>query len=392
MQIGAYLNSMRDPAGLPAPAFIFDAFLVLTFALHILFVNLVIGSAILIVWGKIKKTEYSARLSSSLSKLLVNSVSWAIVLGVAPLLFIQVIYDPFWYTANTLSAFWALIFLAFIALGFSLIYVYYLSDGKRSVLWIILSLGLFLLAGIVKHSLAITQLYPESWPSFAVRDGLYISTGKYLHGFEIFRFLHFVIPSLAVVGVWLIFYAKYFRGKYENEYLDWVSGLGIRLALIFSVIQGIIGFFWLLTLPGDLNFIRHPVFIVALILSLIFILYLFLSYRSGNLRPTLMAILLGITVLAMSAARESLRIAYFSRVGYNLADYPVNLSLGSLILFLSTFIMGLIVLFYVATVAYRAGKGIREVGAHALGKISVYLLWLWIIFMVSIGLYNTIKG
>ncbi|MFN3922001.1 MAG: hypothetical protein ACK4K4_06345, partial [Caldimicrobium sp.] len=160
MQISSYLNAMRDAAGLPSPAIIFDILLVLTFALHILLVNLVLGSLALIIWGKIKGSEYSLKLSSSLSRLLVISISWAIVLGVAPLLFIQVIYDPFWYTANTLSALWALLFLVFIALGFTLLYLFYLRggyEGKGNIFLVILSGVLFLLAGIVMHSLAVTQ-------------------------------------------------------------------------------------------------------------------------------------------------------------------------------------------------------------------------------------------
>ncbi|MFN3505169.1 MAG: hypothetical protein ACK4Y7_03020 [Caldimicrobium sp.] len=395
MSISTYLNAMRDPAGLPTPAFVFDIFLVVTFALHILLVNLALGSLGIILWGKVKNTEFSLKLSSSLSRLLVNSISWLIVLGVAPLLFIQVIYDPFWYTANTLSAKWALYFLIFIALGFVLTYIYYLRGGyesKGNLFWLIISGIFFLLAAYVMHSLAVAQLYPEKWPTFSVKNGIYISSGKYLHGFELFRFLHFIIPSLAVIGVWLLFYAKYFKGKYEEDYLKWVERLGLHLALIFSLIQGVVGFLWLITLPSDLNFVSNPVFIIALVIALLFIGYLFYSVKSTSPNSTLIGILLGITVLAMSAAREALRMSFFSKAGYTFADYPVNLSMGSLILFLLTFIMGLIVLLYVAIVAYRSGKGLREVGAHALGKASVFLLWFWILIMVIIGIYISIKN
>lgn len=395
MQIATYLNAMRDAAGLPTPAFVFDIFLVLTFAFHILLVNLLLGSLSLILWGKLKGTPNFLKLSSSLSRLLINSVSWTIVLGVAPLLFIQVIYDPFWYTANTLSALWALLFLAFIAMGYSLSYVYYLrggSNGKGNLLWLILAGIFFLFAGIIMHSLAVTQLYPEKWPSFATEGNIYISSGKYLHAFEIFRFLHFIVPSFAVIGVWLIFYAKYFRGKYEDDYLNWVQNLGVRLAFIASLLQALIGFLWLITLPSDLNFISNPFFIIALIIAIVFILYLYQATKTSSPKINLIGLLLGITILAMSAAREALRMSYFKKAGYTFADYPVNLSLGSLILFLLTFIMGLIVLLYVAIVAYRSGKGIKEVGFHGLGKFSVILMWLWIVIMVIIGIYISIKN
>ena len=395
MTIGEYIKAMRDIAGLPSPPIIFDIFLVLTFALHILVVNLVLGSLGLIIWGKIKGNENWRRLSASLSRLVVNSISWAVVLGVAPLLFIQVIYDPFWYTANTLSAVWALLFLVFIALAFVFAYFFYLGggyEGKGNILWPLLSLALLILAGIVIHALTVTQLYPEKWPSFATQNNTYISSGKYLHGFEIFRFLHFMLPAFAVTGVWLIFYSKYFREKYDPSYLDWVEKLGAKLVLIFSLLQAVVGFLWLITLPKNLNFMTNPFFILALIVGLLFIAFLFYIQKNPAKFAVPVAVFLGITVLLMSAAREALRMSYFGLVGYTFADYPVNLSLGSLVLFLLTFLMGLIVLYYTAVVAYRAGKGIKEVGAHKLGKVSVILMWLWIVVMVIIGIYISLKN
>jgi len=395
MAIGEYIRAMRDLAGLPSPPIVFDFFLVLTFTLHILLVNLILGSFALIIYGRLKGSEYWKKLSSSLTRLAINTISWAIVLGVAPLLFIQVIYDPFWYTANTLSAVWALAFLGFIALAFVISYVFYLSggyEGKSTTLFPLLSLAFLLLAGMVIHALTVTQLYPEKWPSFATSNNVYISSGKYLHGFELFRFLHFMIPSLAVIGVWLIFYARYFRGKYEPSYLDWVERLGIKLALIFSLIQGVIGFLWLVTLPSELNFLSNPLFIAALVIALIFIAFLIYAQREPSRYAVHVAVLLGLTLLVMSAAREALRMSYFGKVGYTFADYPVNMSLGSLVLFLLTFVMGLIVLCYVAVVAYKSGKGVKEVGAHELGRVSVILMWLWIVVMVILGVYIAFKN
>ncbi|MCC6048798.1 MAG: hypothetical protein LM579_04635 [Thermodesulfobacterium sp.] len=75
-----------------------------------------------------------------------------------------------------------------------------------------------------------------------------------------------------------------------------------------------------------------------------------------------------------------------------MANYPVNPSYGSLLLFLATFVMGAIVLLYTAIVAYRSGKGIKEVGYEGLGKASVYLMWAWIVVMVVIGVVIAVKN
>ncbi len=397
MNISAYLNAMRDPAGLPSPAFIFDFFLVLTFALHILLVNLVVGSALLIIYGRLSSNPNAKILSQSLSRLLVNALSWAIVLGIAPLLFVQVIYDPFWYTANTISGWWALGFLGFIALAFLFAYFFYLGggyEGKGTVSWIFLSLVLLVLAGITMHSLSVAQLYPEKWPSFIVRNGKYLSLGSSLHAFELFRFLHFMVPSLAVAGIWLIIYGDYFKGqgKFSEEYLNWVKQFGAKLALYASLIQAVVGFIWLLTLPSDFKFYSNPFFIVALVSVIILLILLFKAQSSPSQYAKPLAGLLILTVLLMSAAREALRMTYFGKVGYTMANYPVNPSYGSLLLFIATFIMGAIVLLYTAIVAYRSSKGIKEVGYEGLGKLSVFLMLAWIVVMVVIGVIIAIKN
>jgi hypothetical protein len=48
----------------------------------------------------------------------------AIVLGVAPLLFVQVIYDPFGYTSNVLSACRVIGFILILLVGYTLLYVF----------------------------------------------------------------------------------------------------------------------------------------------------------------------------------------------------------------------------------------------------------------------------
>lgn len=54
--------------------------------------------------------------------------------------------------------------------------------------------------------------------------------------------------------------------------------------------------------------------------------------------------------------------------------------------------MGLVILFYVGLVAFRAGRGHKEVGSHGLGKWAVTLSCLWIGIMVVIGLVISFKN
>jgi hypothetical protein len=174
--------------------------------------------------------------------------------------------------------------------------------------------------------------------------------------------------------------------------LNWVKQFGAKLALYFSLIQAVVGFIWLITIPSEFKFYTNPFFILALISALIFLALLFKAQASPSQYAKPIAGMLILTVLLMSAAREALRMAYFDKAGYSMANYPVNPSYGSLLLFLATFVMGAIVLLYTALVAYRCGKGIKEVGYERLGKVSVYLMWGWIVVMVVIGVVIAAKN
>ena len=132
MELTNSLNAMRDASGVPFYPVVFQFFLVLTFALHIMFVNFLLGGVVVSIWARIKATPNSLRLSKALARASTINASLAMVLGVAPLLFVQVIYDPFWYTANSMSAYWAMAFLLILAVAFTASYVFYLSGSDKA--------------------------------------------------------------------------------------------------------------------------------------------------------------------------------------------------------------------------------------------------------------------
>ncbi len=386
-----YLHQLRDPSGLPFYPWFFDFLLVLTFAAHILLVNLVLGGTVLLLWGRLSGSSYASRLSRSLSRALPISVSWAVVLGVAPLLFIQVLYDPFWYFSSVISAWWTLIFLAAIVLAFVSLYAYYLRGGYQengNPWWIGLALVTLLLAALIIHALSIQALHPEKWSLWAIQGGGAFQKGTGLWGFHLPRILHFFSASLTITGIFLLLYARYFRDRsdYPEDYLLWVEKLGIRLALTFSLLQVLTGLWWLFSLPGEFHFYRHPLFLLGAGTGLLFLAVLFRSRHHPRRSLSLIGGLTFLTVFFMSYAREALRMKYLSRFGYSFQDYPLHISWGSTFLFLGTFLMGLVILSYVGLVAFRSGRGHREVGYERLGKLAVSLCWLWILSVVVLGL------
>lgn len=103
--VGTVLNAMRDPAGIPSHPVVFQVMMVLTWIFHIAFVHMTLGTAALAIVAFYKRrpgTHWEA-LSMAMTKAAKIGVSLLIVLGVAPLVFTQVIYDRQWYTANQSS-------------------------------------------------------------------------------------------------------------------------------------------------------------------------------------------------------------------------------------------------------------------------------------------------
>ena len=117
--------ALMDPAGAPAHPLVFLVLGVVTFALHMTAVNVMLGTLGLAAVGSFSSNPYWQRLSGALGTTAKAAVAVAIVLGVAPLLFVQVIYDPFWYTSNVISAWWLLGFLAVLTVAYLALYRWY---------------------------------------------------------------------------------------------------------------------------------------------------------------------------------------------------------------------------------------------------------------------------
>ncbi|GAB4389806.1 MAG: hypothetical protein Kow0025_17500 [Thermodesulfovibrionales bacterium] len=400
MEVSAMINAMRDPMGVPMYPVVFQLLMVLTFVLHILFVNLTVGAALLAVYGRLKSDGNWNRLSGAMGRALPVNVSMAMLLGIAPLLFVQVIYDPFWYASNGLSAAWVIGFIAVMMAAYGFAYVQYLGgrDGKRPLIFGALAAGLFVLAGVIMHAIGYQSLQPDRWLGWYAGSGAADTTGTALHSLSLPRFLHFMVPSLAITGVFMMLYAWYFRGRQDMDadYLGWVGRTGARMAFVFTAVQALVGLWWLATLPGEFAFYANPFFIAGAGLGLGLLVFLYLAQGDPVKFAVPSALVAFLAVAGMSTAREVLRMSYAGRFDYSIFDYRVNMDLGSAALFGGTFVMGLVILAYMLTVAFKAGRvsGQYEAAAsmHGWGRASVALLLVWIALVAGLGLVLTVRN
>lgn len=362
MDINVALQALRDPFGVPFYPWVFQLLMVLTFALHIICVNLAVGGMAVAVYEHFKDGDYNLKLSRTMAKVATISLSSAIVLGVAPLLFVQVIYDPFWYSSNLLSAWWAMAFLLFITLGFLAHYVFYLKRYKNPSsygIFGILALCFVLCAGVLMSVLSIQALVPGEWLKWYTANGQLATTGTTLYKFELGRFLHFIVPAFINIGIFMMLYAWYFRPRadIDGAYLDWIGRAGVKVAKIATMIEVVVGVWWLLEVPADLGFLHNHWLWLGSLLGFLLMFGLMKAEKDPERFAVPLALFSFVAVLGMCISREVLRMAYVGAFNYSIYDYPVNVDWGSTALFLGTFVMGLIVMAYPLILVFKLGRG-----------------------------------
>lgn len=191
-----------DPLLLPLPPGVLKALLLVSFTLHLMAVNLGVGGSLLCAFHALRGRTEDRDLAARLAPMLPAAITFAITLGVAPLLFLQLSYGPFFYSASVLLAFpWlALIFL--LMAGYTLLYRFVgsvASEGVKAVSGIV---GALLLLGVGLMLVQVSALSqrPELWAAQAASSphGLHM-----LHGDRSLwpRFLHMAAGILAVAGM-----------------------------------------------------------------------------------------------------------------------------------------------------------------------------------------------
>ncbi|KOR28131.1 hypothetical protein TI03_05420, partial [Achromatium sp. WMS1] len=239
MDIGLVMNSMRDAAGLPAHPVIFQVLMILTWVFHIAFVHLTLGAAGIAIYSYYHRqtNPYWERLALATIKVAKVGVSLLIVLGVAPLLFTQVIYDPQWYASNVLSAAWAISFIFTLIIAYCLWFIFYYLNHHalkpKLGLYAWIAIGLFCLDGLIMHTLSYQAILPGEWLNWYAPGGIIDTSGSTLHAIQWLRYTFIMSLSIPAVGLFLIAYAQYFtvRPDFELEYRQFCWHLGQTLTI-----------------------------------------------------------------------------------------------------------------------------------------------------------------
>lgn len=314
----------RDiPLPLPLPEGVLIFLLVVSFLLHILFVNLMLGGSILTLWAEIKGAKNSKnREYDLLAKEIANTItvnkSLAVVIGVAPLLSINTLYTIFFYSANALTGTLWISIVPLVTIAFLLLYFHKYSwekykEKKRLHITInAIAVVVLLFVPLIFLTNINLMLFPGKWGSV---KGFFSAM---MLANVLPRYLHFLCASLAVTGLFLFWYMKRKRFPFEAKFSGFsrtrVLKKWYRIALGASLLQLGLGPLNLFTLPW--HAVNWSLVIILLTGVTFTLLAMFLIWRELKGPEEKLgkwfypiAIALTITVLFMGTARHVYRAA-----------------------------------------------------------------------------------
>ncbi|MGD9888125.1 MAG: hypothetical protein AB7S56_02515 [Halothiobacillaceae bacterium] len=397
----AMLHTLQDPTGIPSHPLIFQVLMVFTWVPHILFVNISLGAALMGLYAFTKRQDpHWHLLSEAMTKVAKVGVSLLVVLGVAPLLFTQTIYDPQWYASNLLSASWVIGFIFTLTIGYLAWFTFYLKNhGDHAPGWIfwlgVFGLAMFLLDGFIMHVLAYQGLHPEKWVEWYTPDGHVDMSGNSVHAYELVRWGFFMAMSVTVFGAFLIAYGDYFKVRADRSpaYLAFARKLGSQIAFIGAVAQVVLLLGWMLDVPTALKIWTHPMSWLLLIYLGVLVAAFAVARGSDTQGQGYKLLTLSIGMAGLVAIfREVLRMAYMAPFNYSVLDYKVLWDVPSFVLFLLTIVgVGGLMGGFIITLVYKAGRvsGVYQADATVsrLGVGSVAATALWVVGFMAVGIW-----
>ena len=332
----------------PIPWAWFDVLLIVTFAVHILFMNALVGSATI---GLVRALKGSDKLAHDVGQKLPPLLALTINMGVAPLLFLQVNYGHFDYVSSVLMGGWWLGVIAALMFSYYGFYTYKfryasMGSGTRNALFLLSLVGIFYVGFMLSNNMTI-MVRPEMWSEYFTKGtGLLNWSDPVLYP----RFLHFMVGAVAIGGLFIALLGQW---RKVDEYVE----SGMTWFTWATLINLAVGFWFLMALPRDmiLNFMgRNLPATLTIITSLIAAgLLLAAGFRKNPTQAATWAVL---TVFFMSCTRHWIRIFYLDP-WFKIETTPVTHQYSSFYLFLGFLVVGLALIGYMLKLYFRSRQG-----------------------------------
>ncbi|MCW9049833.1 MAG: hypothetical protein OQK50_05830 [Deltaproteobacteria bacterium] len=348
------------PDAIPVPWGWFYILLMLTFLLHILVMNAMLGGGIIALISSFRGGEQNTLLSKEFGYKWPYTIAFAVNMGVAPLLFVQVLYGQFIYSSSILMAVWWFSIFGLLILAYYAAYIYdfkFEALGSLRIFVLEFSVLILLFVGFLFSNNMTLMLQPEKWQAYFTGG-----SGTLLNLSDpslIPRYLHFVVGSVAVAGLFLALVGHY-RFTKSSVDRDALISKGMGYFTYATVIQIFIGIWFLIALPKNIMMVFMGGSGYGTILLLIGIVLAFAALYFGYKQQVAMAsVITLITLVIMIFMRDLVRIAYLKPY-FQLSDLTVQPEYSPMIFFLVVFAIGLALIGYMLKLAFGCRKEVTK--------------------------------
>jgi hypothetical protein len=327
-----------SPDAIPAPAWLFHTLDVVFFLIHIILINIILGGSLVLFALRFRRGPQHQE-PEPFSHMLPVLFALGINMGVAPLLFMQVIFGHLFYTSSILmGTFWILV-IPLVIIAYYAAYIQARSARSAFVTTGLAVMSVVLLViGFLYTNNLLLMLQPEKWSGyFTHRDGtlLNFADPSFLP-----RYLHFVAASVAIAGLAMASLWSYRKNRGAAGSTENITR-GLRIFGSATIVQIVVGLWFLLSLKNEImlqfmggNPVATAVFLVGFLSGIGAVATSF----SGKYRPTL--IQTGIALLAMVLTRDNLRTMYLQGT-FDPASLQLSPQYGVLALFVVILLAGL---------------------------------------------------
>ena len=322
----------------------FQVLLTVTFYLHLLVMNVLLGCSIITFIRHVR--GQNSDVNRVIADKLPLTVAFAINFGVAPLLFLQVLYGHFMYTSSVLMAVSWLSIFALLILSYYGTYIYTMNYERAPALHTVISgfiAGTLLVVAFLKTTNFSLMVNLEGWLNyFDNPEGtlLNLSDPTFWP-----RFLHSVLGAIAVGGLSIALYYDFQQRKGKP---DARAGIvtGMKWFTVATMLNFGIGTWYWGSLPqsvSPLSGVAGAFFLIFIILGIIMAVFSLIHGMLYHVRQAVFYLLgaLFCMVLVREFARSMTLAPWFK-----LSDLEVVPQYSPLIAFLLVFAAGLWLVWY----------------------------------------------
>ncbi len=353
-----------DPLPLPAPPWFLWALLMLTFVLHLLAMNFVLGGSLIAVVARYRGGEHERRLAGWIGKLMPSAVATAVTLGVAPLLFVQALYGRLFFSSSVLMAWSWFLVVPILIVAYYGTYLLSLRGEKMRRSWDVAAFVafLFLVVAFIYSNNMSMMLRPDNFLDRYLADprGLQLNTSDTT---LLPRFLHMLFGAIAVAGALVAVYGIV-KMRGDEAYGRWAARQGALWFAGATALTVLTGAWWTAALPAAVlkeiftgGPIGTAVFAVAIIAGLAAWALMILAINAAQ--PAKLVARSGdvllVAVVAMAVTRDHVRRGMLALAQFQVAD-RVDSQWGVIAIFAVLLVAALATTAWMVAVLLRAKK------------------------------------